>query len=122
MNLDQFTKTPTHQVTNYPRGPLGTGDIGMRGGDDDIDARTADVQRIDRHGSRVAARRARLLVDDDADAARQRNGEVRIEGEDRLSRDDQANELRIAGDGGLAAAAAGARVRLHDIGSNQTTQ
>lgn len=40
----------------------------MGGGDDDVDASSRDVQRIDRHHSCISARRTRLLVDDDADA------------------------------------------------------
>src|SRR5256712_12217071 len=94
----------------------------MGGSHDDVDARSRDVQRVDGYRSGVAARRARLLVDDDADAAWQRDGDVRVDGEDRLARDDQADELGIPGDGGLSTAAAGARVRFHEIGSDQTTE
>ncbi len=80
----------------------------MRGGDDDVDAWSRDVQRIDRHRSGISARRTRLLVDDDADATWQREGDVRVGDKDWLARDDQADEFRIPSDGGLSTAAGGA--------------
>ena len=94
----------------------------MGGSDDDVEARSRNVQRIDRRRSGISARRTRLLVDDNADAAGRRDGEVRVDGQDWLARDDQADELGIPGGAGLSIAAAGARVRFHQIGSNQTTQ
>ena len=94
----------------------------MGGGDNNVDAWSRDVQRIDRHRSGISAGRTRLLVDDDADAARQRDGNVRVGDEYRLARDDQADELGIPGDCSLSIAAGGTRVRFHEIGSHQTTQ
>ena len=90
--------------------------------DDDIDARSLDMQRVDGRRSGISPRGARLLVDNNTDAAGRRDGEVRVDGQDWLARDDQADELGIPGGAGLSIAAAGARVRFHQIGSNQTTQ
>jgi len=103
-------------------GSLRTRDTGLGRSDDDIDAWSLDVKRINCDGASVSARRTRLLVDDNADAAWRRDGDVRVGGEDWLARDDQADQFRIPGDGSLSTAAGGARVRFHDIGSNKTSQ
>jgi hypothetical protein len=58
------------------------GDIGMGGGHYDVDAWSGDVQCVDSHRSGISARRTRLLVDDDADAARKREGKVWVGGKD----------------------------------------
>src|SRR5258708_39524309 len=87
-----------------------------------MDTWSFDVQRIDGHRSGVSTRRARLLVDDEANAAWQRDGEVWVGYDDGLARGDQADELGVPADGGLATAAGSARVRLHDIGGHQTAQ
>src|SRR5207245_3611 len=50
-------------------------DTGLGGSYDDVDAWSLDVQRIDGDRSASSARRAGLLVDDEADAAWQRDGE-----------------------------------------------
>ena len=97
-------------------------DTGLGGSHDDVDAWSLDVQCIDGHRSCVSTRRAGLLVDDEADAAWQRDSEVGVGYEDGLARGDQADEHGIPGDGGLPIAASSAGVRFHDIGRNQTTQ
>ncbi len=97
-------------------------DTGLGGSYDDVSAWSLDVQRIDSDRSASSARRAGLLVDDEADAAWQRDGEVWVGYEDGLARGDQADELSIPGDGSLSIAASSPGVRFHDIGSNQTTQ
>src|SRR5258708_30566284 len=97
-------------------------DTGLGGSDDDIGTWSFDVQRIDGHRSGVSTRRARLLVDDEANAAWQRDGEVRVGYDDGLARGDQADELSGPAARGLPTAAGRARVRLHDIGGNQTAQ
>src|SRR5690349_1889717 len=94
----------------------------MGGGDDDIDARSANMQSIYCHRFAIAALRVGMLVDNDTDATWQRDGEVGVRYEDGLARCHQADEYGIPGDGGLSIAAGGAGVRFHDIGSNQTTQ
>jgi hypothetical protein len=99
-----------------------TSDTGLGGGDDSVNAWSLDVQRIDGHRSGVSTRRARLLVDDEANAPGQREGEVRVGCDDRLTCGHQADELGIPGHGGLTAAAGAVGVRLHDISGNQTTQ
>jgi len=99
-----------------------TCDIGVGGSDDEVDARSRDMQCVDRRRSGIPPRRTRLLVDDNADAAWHRNGEVRVGGEDWLTGDDQPDQLGAPAGGGLSVAAGGARVRLHQIGSNQATQ
>ncbi len=97
-------------------------DAGLGRSDDDVDAWSLDMQCIDCDGSGVPARRARLLVDDEADAGWQRDGEVWVGYDDGLARHDQADQLSITADGRLPTAAGGAGVRFHGIGSNQTTQ
>ena len=78
-----------------------------------------DVQRIDGEGAGISARRTCLLVDDEANAARQGDGEVWVGYEDGLARSDQADDLGTPGDGGLATATGGLRVRFHDVGSTR---
>ena len=80
------------------------------------------MQRIDGHRSGISTRRARLLVDDEANAPGQRDGEVRGGDEDGLSCGNQADDLGTPRDGGLPTATGGAGVRLHDVGGNQTAQ
>ncbi len=97
-------------------------DTGLGGSDDDVNAWSLDVQRIDGHRSGVSTRRTRLLVDDEANAAWQRDREVWVGYDDGLARGDQADEFSIPANGGLTTAAGSAGVRFHDVGGNQTTQ
>lgn len=101
---------------------LGAGDVGLSGGDHDVDAGSGDVQRIDSDRAGVAARRTCLLVDDDANAARQRDGEVRGGGKDLLAGDGQSHELSVAADAGSAPAAGGAGAGCDGGGINQAIE
>jgi len=98
-----------------------TSDIGMGGGDDNVNAWSRDVQRFDGYRSGVSTRWTRLLVDDEANTPWQRDGEVRGYS-DGLTCGYQVDDLGIPARGGRTAAAGGTGVRLHDIGGNQTTQ
>jgi hypothetical protein len=81
-----------------------------------------NMQSIDRYRSARSPRRAGLLVDDDADAARQRDGQIWVGGKDRLSCYGKSHQLGIPAGAGLSIAATGARVRFHDRGGNQAIQ
>src|SRR5260370_13047434 len=97
-------------------------DTGLGGSDDDVNAWSLDVQRIDGHRTGVSTRRARLLVDDETNAAWQRDGEVRVGYDYGLARGDQADDLGVPADGGLTTAAGSARISLPHTGANQTPQ
>src|SRR5258708_39622751 len=92
---------------------------GMAG---EVEAWALGVQGIDGQRTGVSTRRTRLLGDDEANAAWQRDREVRVGYGDGLARGDQADELSIPANGGLTPAAGGAGVRLHHVGGNQTAQ
>ena len=69
----------------------GACDIGLRGRHDDVDRWSGNVQRICGDRSARSARRTRLLVDDDADSARQGNRKIWVTDKDRLPRDGQSH-------------------------------
>src|SRR2546430_6477710 len=95
-------------------------DAGLGGSNNDVNAGSLDVQRIDGDGAGISTRRVGLFVDDKTDATRQRDGKVWGGDEDGLARSDQADDFGTAGNRSLAAATAGAGVRFHGIGGNQT--
>ena len=80
----------------------------MGRGNDDVNAGSSDMQSIDRHRAARSPRRTGLLVDDDADAAWQRDGQVWVGGKDRLAGYGQSHKLGIPTRGGLSIAATGA--------------
>ena len=87
---------------------LGAGDVRLRGGDHYVDAWPGDVQRIHGDGSARSARRTRLLIDNDADSARQGDRKVRVGDENGLARNGQSHQLRIPAGARLLATACGA--------------
>lgn len=101
---------------------LGAGDIGLCGGNHNVDARSSNMQGIDRHRPACSTRRTRLLVDDDADSAGQRNRKVWIGNQDRLACNRQSNQFGIPANTGLSIATGGAGVGFHGGGSNQAIQ
>src|SRR5690349_10385818 len=87
---------------------LGASDVRLCGGDHYVDAWPGDVQRIHRDRPARSARRTRLLIDNDADSARQGDRKVRVGDQDGLARNGQSHELRISAGARLPAAACGA--------------
>src|SRR5438445_9181751 len=90
-----------------------TCDIGMGRRDDDIDARSLDMQRVDGRRSGISPRGARLLVDNNTDAAGRRDGEVRVGGKDWLTRDDEPIQLGVLAVRGLSISEGGVGMLIY---------